>query len=382
MLSQNKWSEANLCSTRVFYGKQGSVPLPTICRKAQKAVHMNLSDRIAVMARLGRHLLEAQDEYLEAVIQRTAHYNPWFTKENQWQALRAIAEKMLDAEALSRWAQHYNVADAPTAIRVGLVMAGNIPLVGFQDVLCTFIAGHRAQIKLSEKDPYLLPYLLQLLASWAPQAAEFFDIVERLSGFDAVIATGSNNSARYFHAYFGQYPHIIRRNRNSVAVLSGCESDEMLHTLGQDIFSYFGLGCRNVSKLYLPRGYDVKKLLEVLHEYRQLILHEKYKHNFDYNFALLTLNKTPFHFNGCVIMKEDPAFDSRIAMLHYEYYDSLPNVTTTLHTASDKIQVVVSQQLIPELKLPVVPFGQSQQPGLFDYPDGVDTMAFLTALRP
>ncbi len=341
---------------------------------------MQLHERIAVMAHLGRHLLEYEDEYLEAVIHRTSFHNPWFTKENQRQALRAIAEQMLQRDALETWAARYPVADRPTGLTVGLVMAGNIPLVGFQDLLCTFIAGHRAQIKLSEKDPYLLPCLLKLLHTFDARTEAFFEEVERLSGFDAVIATGSNNSARYFEAYFGKYPHIIRRNRNSVAVLTGRETREELVALGKDIFSYFGLGCRNVSKVFLPRGYALDTLLEALHEYRELILHEKYKHNFDYNFALLTLNKTPFRYNGCVIMTEDAALDSRIAMLHYEYYDSLPSVGEALQRQKDQLQVVVSQQPVPGFE--VVPFGESQRPGLTDYPDHVDTMAFLTELAP
>ncbi len=340
---------------------------------------MDLQARIEVMARLGRHLLEGEDEYLAAVIHRSSFHNPWFTQANQRQALRAIAEHMLRGEALEAWAARYPVSEGPTGVTVGLVMAGNIPLVGFQDVLCTFIAGHRAQIKLSEKDPYLLPALLKQLRAFDARTAAFFETVDRLSGFDAVIATGSNNSARYFEAYFGKYPHIIRRNRNSVAVLTGRESRDELVRLGKDIFSYFGLGCRNVSKVYLPRGYALDPLLEALHEYRELILHEKYKHNFDYNFALLTLNKTPFRFNGCLIMTESAAFDSRIAVLHYEYYDSIQQVGQALRAQKDRLQVVVSQQPVPGVE--VVPFGESQHPGLHDYPDHVDTMAFLCGLR-
>lgn len=341
---------------------------------------MDLQARIAVMARLGRHLLESEDDYLEAVIHRTSAHNPWFTKDNQRQALRAIAERLLQREALEAWAARYPIPEELTGVTVGLVMAGNIPLVGFHDLLCTFIAGHRAQIKLSEKDPYLLPALLQQLRRFDARTTACFDTVQRLSDFQAVIATGSNNSARYFEAYFGKYPHIIRRNRNSVAVLTGRESRDELVRLGQDIFSYFGLGCRNVSKVYLPRGYALDTLLEALHEYRTLILHEKYKHNFDYNFALLTLNKTPFRFNGCLIMTESAALDSRIAMLHYEYYDSIEQVGEALRARADQLQVVVSQHPVPGVE--VVPFGKSQCPSLNDYADHVDTMAFLCELRP
>jgi hypothetical protein len=204
------------------------------------------------------------------------------------------------------------------------------------------------------------------------------EMVDTLRDFDAVIATGSNNSARYFEAYFGKYPHIIRRNRNGVAVLKGDESPEELRLLGDDIFSFFGLGCRNVAKLYVPDGYDFDPLLEALHEYRQIVLHQKYKHNFDYNYALFILNKALFKANGCILLKEDQALASRIACLHYEQYTSPEQVVADLELRREEVQCVVARPGL--LDQPSLPFGATQQPGLSDYADGVDAMAFLTRL--
>lgn len=339
---------------------------------------MKLSQRIQTLVQLGKQLL-GEDEYLQAIIHRTAYHNPWFTSENQERALKAIAVQFLSEVPLQDWLSRYNVPEETSPKTVGLVMAGNLPLVGFHDVLCVFVAGHKCKIKLSEKDPYLLPYLLKLLAKIDPAAEAYFEIVERLQEMDAVIATGSNNSARYFEAYFGKYPHIIRKNRNGIAVLSGTESSEDLHELGHDIFRYFGLGCRNVSKLYLPRGYDFIPLLEALHEYRDIILHNKYKNNFDYNYALYILNKVQYQGNGCILMIEDASLSSRIATLHYQYYDSLEEVERELEQRADEIQCVIAQPQL--LNVPTFPFGKSQEPALWDYPDGVDTMDFLLQLN-
>jgi hypothetical protein len=338
---------------------------------------MTIEQRIALLDRLGRHL-ESEDEYLQAVMHRSEYHNPWFTRANQERAVQAIARHFLKKEALETWASRYPLPPQATGTTVGIVMAGNIPLVGFHDWLCVFMAGHRAQVKLSEKDAYLFPYLLKLLKSWEPFMGEQADVVERLKGYDAVIATGSDNSARYFEAYFGKHPHIIRRNRNGVAVLSGKETREELLALGDDVFSFFGLGCRNVSKLYVPEGYDFDSLLEALHEYRQIVLNEKYRHNFDYNYALYMMNKVAFKANGCVLIKEDPSPASRIACLHYESYDTLEAVERDLLARQEQIQCVMAQPGL--LSHPSLPFGAAQQPSLGDYADGVDTMVFLCEL--
>ncbi len=342
---------------------------------------MNPNERIAALAALGERLSQP-DEFLEALMQRTRFNNAWFTLENQRLAIGAIVEHFLQKDKLEPWAGAYHRYPDGPGKTVGMVMAGNIPLVGFHDLVCTFAAGHKAQIKLSEKDRYLLPYLLKLLKEIAPASEAYFEIVEKLNGFDAVIATGSNNTARYFEAYFGKYPNIIRKNRNAVAVLTGQETVEELKALGKDIFRFFGLGCRNVSKLFLPKDYDFNALLETLHESRDLVLHDKYKNNFDYNLALVMLNRTPYYNNGCVILQENPQTASRIAMVHYEHYDSEKEVGEKIAATREEIQCVVGNSERTDLPaIELVPFGKSQEPGLADYPDGVDVMRFLETLN-
>lgn len=336
-----------------------------------------LEVRIQLLIRLGQHL-STTDELLDAHIHRTSFHNGWFTKENQKQALEAIRTRFLEETALRNWVNTYNWKEPSSPQTVGIVMAGNIPLVGFHDLLCVFISGHRAVIKLSERDPYVIPYLLQLICKWEARATAYFQFVERLKDYDAVIATGSNNTARYFEAYFSKVPHIIRRNRHGVAVLNGQESADELHALGKDVFRYFGLGCRNVAKLYVPKGYEFDPLLEALHRYNQIINHPKYKNNFDYNYSLLVLNKEPFLVNGCIMLLERPEIQSRIAQLHYSYYKDASSLGAELQAQRDAIQLVVSQNGLPDV--PTRAFGAAQEPSLQDYADGVDTLQFLLKL--
>jgi hypothetical protein len=339
---------------------------------------MNLKERISALVALGKLLKSGEDEFLNATIKRTAIHNPWFTEDNQKQAIDAIATYMLEAGRLQAWINNYEIKERPEAQWIGLVLAGNLPLVGFHDLLCVFVSGHRARIKLSEKDPYLLPALLRALKQIDERTASYFEVVTRLADFSAVIATGSNNSARYFESYFSKYPHIIRRNRNGVAVLSGEESSNDLLSLGVDVFSYFGMGCRNVAKLYVPEGYHFDPLLEALHQFKHLVNHTKYKNNFDYNYALYLLNKVDFKANGCILMREEPSLHSSIATLHYEYYSNTVLLAEALQNRRDEIQLVVSK--IAFEGLPVFAFGEAQQPTLTDYADGVDTMQFLLNL--
>ena len=337
---------------------------------------MNLEERISALIYLGE-FLKSTDEYLEALMSRTEFNNAWFTLENQKKAIQAIAEEFLEEEKLRAWINAYQIKDTSSPFKVGLVLAGNIPLVGFHDILCTFVAGHYAVVKPSAKDAYVLPYLIKKLNEFDERSVPYFSLVERLDDINAVIATGSNNSARYFDAYFGKYPNIIRRNRNAVAVLDGSESTDDLRNLGQDIFTYFGLGCRNVSKIFVPENYNLNTLLEVLHENKQLVMHSKYKNNFDYNFAIYSLNKEPFLSNGCLILKEDPALASRISVLHYEYYTDQDQLLVRLEDQKEEIQCVVANTDLP---LSSFAFGKAQQPGLSDYADGVDTLQFLSTL--
>lgn len=339
---------------------------------------MRIAERIDLMARLGEHLLENKDEFLHALMSRTEFNNQWFTLENQNLAIKAIAEQFLQRTYLQEWVDNYSGIEPESPKKVGLVLAGNIPMVGFHDVLSVFMAGHQACVKLSSKDAFIMPYLFKLLGEWDERAIPYFKVQQKLEGFEAVIATGSNNSSRYFEAYFGKYPHIIRKNRNAVAVLTGEEDQDELHRLGKDVFRYFGLGCRNVAKLYVPENYDFDPLLTALHEYRSVVLHTKYKNNFDYNYAMLMLNKEPFKANGCILLREDQETTSRIANLNYEYYKALEQVPSMLNEKEEQIQCVVAKDGV--LETPTLPFGTAQNPGLMDYADGVDTMEFLTQL--
>ena len=339
---------------------------------------MNLQARINTLAQLGEKLQE-KNEYLEAVMHRTKYNNPWFTIENQQRAVKAISTSFLNKEKLENWLSKYDLTDIENKKNVGLIMAGNIPLVGFHDFLCVFISGNKSLIKLSEKDKYLLPYLFKLLREIDNRTENYFEIINTLKNYDAVIATGSNNSARYFESYFGKVPNIIRKNRNAVAILNGEETPDDLFALGKDIFRYFGLGCRNVSKLYVPENYDFQLLLEKLHEYKEIILNHKYKNNFDYNMALLMMNKEKFWNNGCIVLSENKSIASRIAHLHYESYEDLEKLNQELIEKKANIQCIVSNLKINDF--PFVSFGKAQEPKLDDYADGVDTLEFLCSLN-
>jgi hypothetical protein len=339
---------------------------------------MNLKERIDVLIALGEYLTE-RDEQLQALVSTSYQQNQWFTEENIYKAITAIKEKFLQKNLIENWLSRYDISENSDKKTVGLVLAGNIPLVGFYDMMCVFLAGHKSKIKLSEKDKILLPHFIKVMENNNPEVANYFEIVERLDNFDAVIATGSNNSARYFEAYFGQFPNIIRKNRNAVAILSGAETPDQLRALGNDVFQYFGLGCRNVSKLYLPQGFDFKPLLEAFHEYNEIVLHNKYKNNFDYNYTLLIMNKIKYEANGCILMTENTSLQSRIAQLHYEYYSSLSDLKEKIIQRMDEIQCVVSETNVSGLD--TIPFGKAQSPGLSDYADGVDVMDFLIKLK-
>jgi hypothetical protein len=357
------------------------------------AMMMTLQDRLATLHQLAAHLTGPEDEFLTALQKRTEFNNAWFSLENQQASIKAIAEEFLAEDKLSAWLNGYKIIpfagegfvpqpgpDADDQKTVGLVLAGNIPLVGFHDILCVYVAGHKAQIKQSSKDEYVLPYLLKLLSKFDERAAAYFEIVDTMTAYDAVIATGSNNSARYFETYFAKVPNIIRKNRNAVAVLSGEEDEAQMRALGNDVFQYFGLGCRNVSKLYAPEGYDFDPLLHVFHEWKGLQNHTKWKNNFDYNYALTTLNKESFHLTGPLMVLQAEAIQSRIGTLHFEYYSDKAALETKLKEQEEEIQLVVSSPGHLNLDLPTFNYGKAQQPALSDYADGVDTLAFLMGL--
>lgn len=341
--------------------------------------HLSLDNRIRALVTLG-HLITSPDGGLMEAVRQAGLKNPWFTESNCLRALEGIGKNFLDATQLRSFADSYRLPALPGKVRnVAIVMAGNIPLVGFHDWLCVFLAGHRALIKLSDKDAVLLPYLLQCLAEIHPETADQAIILDKLTGFDAVIATGSDNSARYFKHYFSKVPHLIRANRNGIAVIHGDESSADLDGLSKDIAAYFGLGCRSVSHLYVPKGYDFIPLMERLDQMAELEHHDRYRNNYDYQCALLLLNKIPFLQGRNILLREDPALISPMACLHYSPFATMDELVHLLETRRTAIQCVVSAKEIPGWHV-VMP-GMAQSPELADFADGVDTMQFLIGLH-
>lgn len=340
---------------------------------------MKLQERLALLEKLGAYLQE-DTSARELAIAQTERNNRWLTKENSLSALQSFATNFLSPECLDAWVSNYTSLEQDRSPKkTGLVLAGNIPAVGFHDVLTTFVAGHHAMIKYSEKDQYLIPYMIDFMLQVEPRCAAYFMPVPRLKNFDAVIATGSNNSAMYFEQYFSQYPNIIRKNRNSVAVLDGTETKEDLLALGADIFSYFGLGCRSVAKLYVPENYDFSPFLALMDEhYKGVMNHNKYNNNYDYNRSIYLLNNVPHLANDCLMLLEQESLLSRISSVHYEYYNNTEDLEKKLEGATMQIQCIATKMNLPQKN--TVALGQAQHPSLSDYADGVDTLQFLIEL--
>lgn len=277
---------------------------------------------------------------------------------------------------MSRWVSQYDLS-VVSPKNIGLVMAGNIPLVGFHDMLATLLSGHRLVAKPSSQDVYLIGYMIEHLIAIEPGFKDIIVLQETLKKVDAVIATGSDNTARYFEYYFRNIPHVIRKNRSSCAIMTGNETNEDLEALGVDVFSFFGLGCRNVSKLFIPAGYDITSLFQSWKKYEAVINHHKYANNYDYNKSILLVNRTPFYDNGFALVTESHDLVSPISVLFYESYEQQSDLNRMIGGAQSKIQCVVGTNG----SLTTVPFGKAQFPELDDYADGVDTMEFLAKLR-
>jgi hypothetical protein len=312
---------------------------------------------------------------LELVIRKAYNSNKWFTPGFTINALKSIAS-MMERESIEPWIIQYNakLPDSFTNLNVGVIMAGNIPAVGFHDALCVLASGHTLVARCSSDDQLLIPFLLEILVAIEPRFKDQIIITERIKDIDAVIATGSNNSARYFDYYFSKYPSIVRRNRNSIAVLSGDESTEELSALGTDIFDYFGLGCRNVSKLYVPEGYILDNFFGAIeHQSEMLLQHNKYMNNYDYHRALFLLDGIDFLTNNFLIVRQNEALATPVSVIHYEYYNSMDALEAKLALQSDQIQCRVGVNGIP--------FGSTQNPTINDYADGIDTMQFLLNLN-
>jgi len=331
---------------------------------------MNLAERITLMVNLGKYLMQDNEE-LKAVKQKAFEKNKWFTEEFINYSLKNISTHFLDSEKLISWIQYYHLDDNIHPQKIGIVMAGNIPLVGFHDFLSVFLTGHHQMIKLSDKDDVLLKHLIEKLKQWNPKVPAVVSISPMLKDCDAYIATGSNNSARYFHHYFGKYPSIIRSNKTSVAVLSGDETLGQLTLLADDVYIYFGLGCRNVSKIYVPDNYNFEMLLNAFKKYNYFSDLTKYRNNYDYNLAIFIMNSQFYMINESIILTKNENVFSPVSVLNYSFYQNKKTVFEELEK-DENIQCIVGENHIP--------FGKSQEPQLFDYADGIDTMQFLLSL--
>lgn len=330
---------------------------------------MNLQNRINLLSDLGIYLQKNTEEWQETK-ETAAIKNGWFTPEFIDIAVNNIITKFLSKEKLTAWVDHYHLDDNIEQKNVGIVMAGNIPLVGFHDFLCAFICGHKQTIKLSSKDNVLFPHIIEKMIAMDPDAANYIITAEMLKGCDAYIATGSNNSARYFEYYFSKYPNIIRHNRTSVAVLTGNETKEELENLSDDIHIFFGLGCRNVTKVFVPEGYDFVPLLQSFHRYKYFADHHKYKNNYDYTLTIQLMNNRFYMTNDTTLLVESDSIFSPISQLNYSFYNDKNTLLESLKN-NPEIQCIAGQ---------TVPYGAAQKPSLMDYADGIDTVAFLLTL--
>lgn len=335
---------------------------------------MIMEERIKAFVQLGEFIKSLPEEKFKTLAESIRIENPWFTEGNLRMTVSAIL-KFLGEGNLREWLSRYTFPDRQPKI-IAIIMAGNIPAVGFHDLLCVLLNGDSALIKLSSKDTKLVKFLLEKLIEINPAFADKIKYADQLKGFDAVIATGSDNTSRYFEYYFGKYPHIIRKNRTSVAVLDGTENENDLTRLGRDSFSYFGLGCRNVSKLFVPHDFNFSLLLKSWESFHDLEHHHKYHNNYHYQKSIFLVSQIPFLDNGFVLLQESEKLVSPIAVIYYEYYNTPEDLSDKLSSVRDKLQCVVGH--VPPA---TIKFGDAQFPELHDYADGVDVLKFLNDLR-
>ncbi len=326
------------------------------------------------LVRLGELL--SKTEQFNDIFEKAEQQNSWFTRANVIFAFKSWSDA-LSENNVKQWLSQYQLPQTTSPKKILIIMAGNLPLVGLHDLLCVLVTGHKAIVKLSSNDCVLLPYLITQMKTFASEWTEAVTFTDdKVTEYDAVIATGSNNTARYFEYYFGKKPHIIRKNRHSVAVLTGKETPEELFALGKDIFLYYGLGCRSISKLFVPKGYDFNLLFQAIYPYKDIIQEQKYANNYDYNKAVYLMSLFQLLENGFLLLKEDEHYGSPIATLFYEYYTDVASLKEKLTTDAEKIQCVVAHNFTTE----EVAFGETQTPQLWDYADGVDTLNFLLKL--
>ncbi len=332
---------------------------------------MFLEQRTNALVQLGERLKSLTEDQLVDLCNRAGNENAWFTPRSVRKAVEGTT-RYLNAEALGNWLSKYELEEKAFK-NIGVVAAGNIPLVGFHDIMCVLLSGHRLHLKMSSDDQVLMKYVVDLLIDIDPEMADRITFVDRLNNADAFVATGSDNTARYFKYYFKDKPNIIRANRTSVAVLHGDESKEQLSSLGDDIFEYYGLGCRNVSKVFVPEGYEFQKLLDALQGYEWVGDHHKYRNNYDYNKSVYLVNREPHLDTGFLLLRQSEQLVSPISVLYYENFKDQAHLDSLLESHNSKIQCVVRQGHIS--------FGQAQSPEVWDYADGVDTMKFLLDLE-
>lgn len=347
---------------------------------------MHLKQRLFAFVELGQFLSDhlnnrgfesdhaSLHQEFDALMQQIPYRNPWFTPVNLHKSIAGITA-MLQEQALDAWLKQYNIPDViKEPCQIGVVMAGNIPMVGFHDLLCVLLSGHQLRAKLSTDDNLLLPFMAKVLDRFMPGFAERVSFESNtIKGAHAYIATGSDNSSRYFEHYFGAYPNIIRRNRTSIAVMDGTETADELEGLADDVFSYFGMGCRNVTQILIPKDYPISRLFDAFAKYNHLADHHKYINNYDYRKSVALLNKTAHYDNGFLLMFENDALFSPIAAINYVYYANTGYIKSLIESKLDKIQCVTGHGYIP--------FGKAQMPDVSDYADGIDTMQFLLSLN-
>tara|TARA_X000001036_G_C20671280_1_gene802569 strand:- start:1378 stop:2385 length:1008 start_codon:yes stop_codon:yes gene_type:complete len=335
---------------------------------------MKLEERLSAFIKLNQILSELSAPERAEIITQAGNNNHWFNAPNIEKSLKGLIH-LTEPIKMKSWLNSYKIKSVKQKI-IGLIMAGNIPLVGFHDLMCVLLSGHKAIVKLSSQDLFLMQWIIQKICEIEPAFIKQINVCEKLKDMDAVIATGSNNTARYFDYYFGKYPNIIRKNRTSLAILTGNETDTELIELGKDVFTYFGLGCRNVSKLWVPKNYNFSPLLNLWSAFKRVTDNFKYQNNYDYNKSIYLVNGIAHLDTGFLLLTESEAFNSPISVLYYQQYQSSSDLNKYLAEQQDKIQCIVSNQASKKF----IPFGKTQIPEVSDYADGVDVMQFLNTI--
>ena len=342
---------------------------------------MTIDKRINAFCQLGKRMIAESalesSSALNNVIENAHIHNPWFTPANVRNSINAIAEQWLNRPTIEGWLSRYPIDKLNTHSpkTIGVIMAGNIPLVGFHDFMCVLISGNKFLGKFSSKDGNLMLTITQMLTEIDPEFASYIEITDnQLKGFDAVIATGSDNSSRYFDYYFKNYPTIIRKHRNSIAIITGNETTSDFEQLSNDIFNYFGLGCRNVSKLLVPKEYNFTPMLDNFIKWSNLINHNKYANNYEYNRAIYTMNQVIHLDTGYLLVTPSEAIESPVGVLFYQEYSSLNDAVEYINQNEERVQCIVGNA---KTHHKAIPFGTTQSPKIDDYADGIDTIDFL-----